>query len=421
MKKTLLTLSTVAVVSLGGVIIGSDTVGAEPTLDEINKKQDKVDSKLSKTEKKLAETLNKMKGINEEVARIETAIKANEKEQKKVKEAINTLNSEVDTINDRIEERNEILKERLASYQANGGNIQFMEVLLGSKDPIEFLSRVDAVTTITNSDIELIEENEKDKEKVEEKIDEQNDLKVELEGIASTMEEQKEEEDKKVAQLKTEKDKYETEKSKLTSESSELKELEARVLAELAAPAEEVVETSTNESNASTVSTSRSNNANNTTTSNSNVNESTSTNSTSSATPKKEKKAKEPAYTGAGGSAISAGKQFIGRSSYVFGAKNPSAGQFDCSGFVSWAYEQEGISLPRSTAGMRSVGSKVDYSNAKPGDLVFFDTYKTDGHVGIYLGGGQFIGSQSGRGVEIVSMNNSYWSGVFSGHVRRVK
>ena len=70
---------------------------------------------------------------------------------------------------------------------------------------------------------------------------------------------------------------------------------------------------------------------------------------------------------------------------------------------------------------MRSVGSKVDYSNAKPGDLVFFDTYKTDGHVGIYLGGGQFIGSQSGRGVEIVSMNNSYWSGVFSGHVRRVK
>ena len=424
MKKTLLTLSTVAVVSLGGVIIGSDTVGAEPTLDEINKKQDKVDSKLSKTEKKLAETLNKMKGINEEVARIETAIKANEKEQKKVKEAINTLNSEVDTINDRIEERNEILKERLASYQANGGNVQFMEVLLGSKDPIEFLSRVDAVTTITNSDIELIEENEKDKEKVEEKIDEQNDLKVELEVIAFTMEEQKEEEDKKVAQLKTEKDKYETEKSKLTSESSELKELEARVLAELAAPAEEVVETSTNESNASTVSTSRSNNANNAnnaTTSNSNVNESTSTNSTSSATPKKEKKAKAPAYTGAGGSAISAGKQFIGRSSYVYGAKNPSAGQFDCSGFVSWAYEQEGISLPRSTAGMRTVGSKVEYSNAKPGDLVFFDTVKTDGHVGIYLGGGQFIGSQSGKGVEIVSMNNPYWSKAFKGHVRRVK
>ncbi|HIV74212.1 MAG TPA: C40 family peptidase [Candidatus Pseudogracilibacillus intestinigallinarum] len=411
MKKTLLTLSTVAVVSLGGVIIGSDAVGAEPSLDEINQKQDKVDSKLSKTEKKLAETLNKMKGINEEVARIETAIKANEKEQKKVKEAINTLNSEVDTINDRIEERNEILKERLASYQANGGNVQFMEVLLGSKDPIEFLSRVDAVTTITNSDIELIEANEKDKEKVEEKIDEQNDLKVELEGIASTMEEQKEEENKKVAQLKTEKDKYETEKSKLTSESSELKELEARVLAELAAPAEEVVETSTNESNASTVSTSNSNGSNN----------SEAATSTSSDTPKKEKKAKAPAYTGAGGSAISAGKQFIGRSSYVFGAKNPSAGQFDCSGFVSWAYEQEGISLPRSTAGMRSVGSKVDYSNAKPGDLVFFDTYKTDGHVGIYLGGGQFIGSQSGRGVEIVSMNNSYWSGVFSGHVRRVK
>lgn len=430
MKKTLLTLSTVAVVSLGGVFIGSDAVGAEPSLDEINKKQDKVDSKLSKTEKKLAETLNKMKGINEEIARIETAMKANEKEQKKVKEAINTLNNEVDTINDRIEERNDILKERLASYQANGGNIQYMEVLLGSKDPLEFLSRVDAVTTITNSDIELIEENEKDKETVEEKIEEQNDLKVELEGIASTMENQKEEENKKVAQLKSEKDKYETEKSKLASQSSELKELEARVLAELAAPAEEVVESSTNESNesnasnASTASTSNSNGSNNNSevaTSTSSSTGSSSATSTSSSTPKKEKKESAPAYTGTGGSAISAGKQYIGRSSYVFGAKNPAAGQFDCSGFVSWAYEQEGISLPRSTSGMRSVGSKVDYSSAKPGDLVFFDTYKTDGHVGIYLGGGQFIGSQSDRGVEIVSMNNPYWSKAFNGHVRRVK
>jgi cell wall-associated NlpC family hydrolase len=37
----------------------------------------------------------------------------------------------------------------------------------------------------------------------------------------------------------------------------------------------------------------------------------------------------------------------------------------------------------------------------QPGDLVFFNTYKKDGHVGIYIGNGKFIGSQSSTGVEI--------------------
>src|SRR5699024_4116567 len=127
------------------------------------------------------------------------------------------------------------------------------------------------------------------------------------------------------------------------------------------------------------------------------------------------------AYTGAGGSAISAGKSWIGRSSYSFGGTNPSAGVFDCSGFVSWAYGQEGISLPSYTGALASTGSKVDYSQAKPGDLVFFDTYKKDGHVGIYLGGGQFLGSQSSTGVAIANMSSGYWNQKFSGHVRRVK
>ena len=56
----------------------------------------------------------------------------------------------------------------------------------------------------------------------------------------------------------------------------------------------------------------------------------------------------------------------------------------------------------------------------RPGDLVFFDTYKKDGHVGIYLGNGNFIGSQSSTGVAIASMTSGYWKQHFSGHVRRV-
>src|SRR5699024_4186817 len=111
------------------------------------------------------------------------------------------------------------------------------------------------------------------------------------------------------------------------------------------------------------------------------TNNTSSTSNKSSSDSKKASKPKQETTTnvvkssGGGGTAISAGKQFIGKSTYVFGAKNPGAGQFDCSGFVSWAYQQEGVSLPRSTAGMKNVGSKISYGEAQPGDLVFFNTY----------------------------------------------
>ena len=107
-------------------------------------------------------------------------------------------------------------------------------------------------------------------------------------------------------------------------------------------------------------------------------------------------------------SAISAGYKYIGNSTYVWGggrtASDVANGFFDCSGFVAWAYRQAGVSLPASTSGLRYAGTQVSTSQMQPGDLVFFNTYKTDGHVGIYIGDGKFIGSQSSTGVAIASL-----------------
>lgn len=67
------------------------------------------------------------------------------------------------------------------------------------------------------------------------------------------------------------------------------------------------------------------------------------------------------------------------------------------------------------------VAVKGGLANAQPGDIIFFDTYKKNGHVGIYLGDGKFIGAQSSTGVAVVDINKSdYWSSRFKGHVRRV-
>jgi cell wall-associated NlpC family hydrolase len=72
---------------------------------------------------------------------------------------------------------------------------------------------------------------------------------------------------------------------------------------------------------------------------------------------------------------------------YVWGGASPSQG-FDCSGLVSYVYAQIGIYLPHHAASAYGYGVPVAYSELAPGDLVFFSGL---GHMGMYIGGGQFI------------------------------
>lgn len=126
--------------------------------------------------------------------------------------------------------------------------------------------------------------------------------------------------------------------------------------------------------------------------------------------------------------AIKSGSSWIGRSSYGMGwGRNQSdiaSGRFDCSSFVHFAFNQAGFSLGNvantNTDTLVTKGKRVDISKAKRGDLVFFDTYKINGHVGIYLGNGQFLQCSDSKGVNISSLSNSYWKRVFKGVIVRV-
>ena len=97
---------------------------------------------------------------------------------------------------------------------------------------------------------------------------------------------------------------------------------------------------------------------------------------------------------------------------YVWGGSSPST-SFDCSGFVSYVYNQCGWSFGRLGAqGLYNICSRT--SSPRPGDLVFFvGTYDTAGvsHVGIYVGDGWML--HCGDPISYANLNTSYWQSHF--------
>jgi cell wall-associated NlpC family hydrolase len=100
---------------------------------------------------------------------------------------------------------------------------------------------------------------------------------------------------------------------------------------------------------------------------------------------------------------------------YVWGGGSP--GGFDCSGLVMWAYAQVGVSLPHSSYGQYGAGVPVSRDQLQAGDLVFFDGL---GHVGIYIGGDQFVHApHTGDVVKISSLSEGWYSSTYVG-ARRI-
>lgn len=105
---------------------------------------------------------------------------------------------------------------------------------------------------------------------------------------------------------------------------------------------------------------------------------------------------------------------------YVWASSNPSVG-FDCSGLTSYAFRQAGININRIAADQYSNGTPVSKDNLVRGDLVFFSYGGGIGHVGLYIGNGQFVHAANYSTGVIVSNLNGYYSNVYAGAVRVIK
>jgi NlpC/P60 family len=126
-----------------------------------------------------------------------------------------------------------------------------------------------------------------------------------------------------------------------------------------------------------------------------------------------------PTTGGIGARAVAIAEQYLGIP-YVWGGASPLAG-FDCSGLVMYVYAQLGIHLTHYSGAQWNEGTRIlDPIDLLPGDLVFFEPGPNGpGHVGIYIGGGEFIQApHSGDVVKISSLEESSYSFSYVGAVR---
>lgn len=94
---------------------------------------------------------------------------------------------------------------------------------------------------------------------------------------------------------------------------------------------------------------------------------------------------------------------------YRYGGASPRG--FDCSGLVYYSYRRAGIQVPRTTTEQYRQSEHLKLANLQPGDLIFFKiSRRKPSHVGMYVGGGQFIHApSSGKRVAYASLSDPYW------------
>lgn len=318
----------------------------------------------------------KFLSINSQLNKVSKAIQANHQDIKKIssdsqraEKDIKQLEKEIGSLKKDLEKRKSILRERARSYQQSDKHVAYLDVLLGATSLSDFVERVGAVVAIAEADQNLLQQQETQQKEYDnkrsslgKKLTDLKNMKIKLETVRGNLKKQENEYEILRVQHNKEKGNKAKDKDKNRQKDNGRGKTYLKVTSENVS---DYISTVTN-----------------------------------------------------------AGNKYVGNSVYVFGggrnAYDVAQGRFDCSGFVHWAFAQADIEIGTSTSTIKDDGRQVSPKKMQPGDLVFFDTYKKDGHVGIYLGDGKFIGSQSSTGVAIADMTKGYWKNVFKGRVIRI-
>lgn len=208
---------------------------AEKSIKDVKKERKDIKKNLSDAEKKAADILIEIDDLNKEINQLEDILIANEKEIESTNKDIDKEKAEIEKIKKRIQERFQILRDRAKSYQASGGNLNFLDVLFDAEDFNEFISRVTAVSKIADADNDLIEEQKKDKKKVESKLEQLEELKAELKGKREEIKAQKKEKNEASKELNSKKAELEETVKKLEIKDDKLSDLQSKLTSQASA------------------------------------------------------------------------------------------------------------------------------------------------------------------------------------------
>lgn len=248
LKSKLFVLNATVAIGLSS-ILAAPAASAESINNLENKKnqiQDQrsgLESKVNTANEKIKQLQGQQDKTRAEMKRIDLAIgdtntKIREKNEQitKTKAEIDKLKEEIVVLKDRIAKRNEILKQRALTFQENGGDANYLEVIFGASSFGDLIDRVSAVSEIMQADEALVNQHEADKkqlevtqQQVENKLASLESMKKDLEVMKTKLSEQKVEKDKLMAQLEKEEKNTHTYKMSLEEEDEMLAAQQATI------------------------------------------------------------------------------------------------------------------------------------------------------------------------------------------------
>ena len=411
-RKIFLSLALAGTLSLSALATPALAVEASPS------SVSDFDSLISELSAEEDEVANKLETLQMDMESNEAEAEELVAEMTETQEFLEGLQIEVEELKDMIEKREAQLNEQARGVQVMGETGNIVSFILNADSLNDIVGRLDVVSTLISSNKQTIAQQKKDQELVEakenetlEKQEEQNRLAAKLEANKAALEEQKAEQESLLARKASEKEEVEEERSALIAQAEAAEERRKSLEVANATAASSDVEASDVETNEET-------HEEATTDTNEEENveieeetatdsEAVTTSSTSSAP------APAPATTDSSVVGIAQSLQGI---PYVYGGGSTSG--FDCSGFTTYVFAQAGRSLPRTAAAQYGATSRISRSEAQPGDLVFFSQGGGVDHVGIYMGGGNFIGAQTSTGVAVSTIDSGYWANHVTGFGR---